>query len=505
MDDFCSDWIANPKWWFNATPDVDELLKSKYEHLMTVPWDLFETITWKIGYVIAHDQLARHVFRNDISIINDHHNVAISATHHIIKYNKSNLNISIKEWCFILLPYRHTSRAADTFMAIRMMWEFIKIVKTDEDRHMCSRFLKASYEHVLDKEDDCYIRTYFKMDGPGQIKNRLHPHSNVSDVFEKFLIENPSSVYIISLSGGVDSMVCCYLLDGFKNKYKFDIHAVHINYLNRPDSIIDEECLIKWCGDIGIPIHVRRINEINRDLCMQYDLREIYENYTRSVRYNTYKQILPDGRYPVILGHNRDDCLENILTNIVHNKKYENLQGMTESNVVSEIQFMRPLLSIEKTAIYEFANFADISYFRDSTPSWSQRGRIRDRVVPCLKQWDPNCIPGMFKMANVLKESFSIIDGIVSDLVSMTTADGHLEIKAAQIFTNASIWRSYFQKVKKTCTSPSHKSIENCIARLQHIKEHFNTCPMNFKTRISLAKYTTIYIEKVSDTHILIS
>ena len=50
--------------------------------------------------------------------------------------------------------------------------------------------------------------------------------------------------------------------------------------MNRPESIEEEEQVKKWACNHKIV--VRRINEINRPKCMEYDLRAVYESYTRT-------------------------------------------------------------------------------------------------------------------------------------------------------------------------------------------------------------------------------
>ena len=66
---------------------------------------------------------------------------------------------------------------------------------------------------------------------------------------------------------------------------------VHINYCNRTTSDREEEFVKAWCDYMRIPLYIRRIEEINRPLCMENNLRDIYEYYTRNVRYSTYKTV----------------------------------------------------------------------------------------------------------------------------------------------------------------------------------------------------------------------
>jgi tRNA(Ile)-lysidine synthase TilS/MesJ len=44
----------------------------------------------------------------------------------------------------------------------------------------------------------------------------------------------------------------------------------------------------------------------------------------------------------------------------------------------------RPLLAHTKDDIYDFAHKYGVPYLRDTTPSWSTRGKLRNMLVPLL-------------------------------------------------------------------------------------------------------------------------
>jgi len=86
----------------------------------------------------------------------------------------------------------------------------------------------------------------------------------------------------------------------------------------------------------------------------------------------------------ILLGHNKDDCFENVITNISNKSNYNNLCGMEVLKEIEGMMFWRPLLNIEKRHIIDCANINNIPYLYDSTPAWSVRGKIRDSVRPSL-------------------------------------------------------------------------------------------------------------------------
>jgi DNA-directed RNA polymerase beta' subunit len=90
----------------------------------------------------------------------------------------------------------------------------------------------------------------------------------------------------VSISGGVDSMVCSYILKQIPN---INFICVHIDYYNRKECEQEEELLKWWCNTIlDVPLYIRRIDEINRPKCMEYELRDLYESYTKNIRFNSY-------------------------------------------------------------------------------------------------------------------------------------------------------------------------------------------------------------------------
>ena len=97
-----------------------------------------------------------------------------------------------------------------------------------------------------------------------------------------------------------------------------------------------------------------------------------------------YRQNIKNDRTYVLLGHNKDDCFENILTNISNKSNYDNLSGMQILKEIEEIMMWRPFLNIEKKYIIEYANTNNIQYLYDSTPEWSVRGKIRDKIKPAF-------------------------------------------------------------------------------------------------------------------------
>jgi predicted phosphoadenosine phosphosulfate sulfurtransferase len=69
---------------------------------------------------------------------------------------------------------------------------------------------------------------------------------------------------VISLSGGVDSMVLAHILCqiGRSTGFSFEVVAIHIDYGNREESSIEADFVKRFCALRGIIFHKRRIDEV---------------------------------------------------------------------------------------------------------------------------------------------------------------------------------------------------------------------------------------------------
>ena len=229
------------------------------------------------------------------------------------------------------------------------------------------------------------------------------------------------------------------------------------------------------------------------------------------------------------MGHNHDDCIENILTNIANKTKYDNLMGMSfESKIMfkeKSISFTRPLLTISKSEIYQYAHNFKIPYLVDSTPKWSQRGMIRDIVRPALIQWNNLILDGMCELNTVMKESLECVDLLVSrwinELKPFETLDvkekviiypsiltiikpkfSTIKLNINEISDNKIFWSRLFDKLN---ISISSKTLDELISRFVVIKKKFNSIQIKQLKQIQINKNKKLYFWKIMDNKLLIA
>jgi tRNA(Ile)-lysidine synthase TilS/MesJ len=198
------------------------------------------------------------------------------------------------------------------------------------------------------------------------------------------------------------------------NNSRINPIAVSINYKNRNEQDIEIYLVNLVCNILEIPHYVREINEIQRS---RDGDRELYEEHTREIRFNTYLKI----GGPIILGHNLDDTLENIFSNIKKQKNYDNLFGMSVHSTERKVDIWRPLLSISKKTIILFTQENNIPFIYDSTPEWSERGLLRDKLIPYINNFDCNILYGLYTLCNNFKEIYKIYEKSLPSIIYFET------------------------------------------------------------------------------------
>lgn len=217
-----------------------------------------------------------------------------------------------------------------------------------------------------------------------------------------------SASVIVSLSGGVDSMVIVSVLAHLQKSCGYPylkVIAVHIDYANRPESGAEADFVRRYCEDtLKIRFFCRRIGEVARGVTARDD----YERIAREIRYSSYRDAVSfaredttprpigDGNHNgevgpvpeigVMLGHHRGDLRENVLSNAHKGCGPLDLSGMTAVSKNDGVIIYRPLLPLEKSFILDYAHKFGIPYFKDTTPYWSTRGKLRNKLLPLLEE-----------------------------------------------------------------------------------------------------------------------
>jgi tRNA(Ile)-lysidine synthetase-like protein len=479
-------WFANSRLWFSATEENDKFISEQFSSMIYMPidWNSCTPIVC-LEKIILYDQIVRHVFRNNKLVVNCFAQIALAFSRMLLPFDYL---FSSAQKCFILMPLRHTFSLVHLEFVLTKIKQYLQ--QLPNDQHYL-RFYKAT------------ILSLSKIKTPLISPEQINTQINDSDIFKSLdprcsyftqfaLFESveynavcKSLIYYafenslkklwndtghcnitLSLSGGVDSMVSSYVLYQLRKKYKFDFIAVSINYNNREDNIYEMEFIKRWCLVLGIKHYIRHITELQRN--RNYN-RDLYEKITKTIRFDMYRRF----GYPVILGHNADDCLENIINNIKKARSYDNLKGMKEFTHEEDCVLVRPMLNISKNDIRDFAFNCKIGHLPNSTPSWSERGKVREELLVFLNKFSPDIVPGLVALSEGVSEIYKINSDVMQNFYSRITFGSSVSIPCESEYSYGfNFWKDVFLFVCNTLsiTPPSHKSIKYLIEKLNNKK-----------------------------------
>jgi len=395
-------WLDHPERWFNSVPENDRFLSDKFGFLLDDHPANDDDSDLCYSYILIFDQLARHIYRDDVNTVRRYHHKAYDLVlKHLPKWTEE---LSSQKLVWVLLVLRHSNRIEDITRCLQIVRDR---PQWSTDRHL-SRFYRVSVEklgELLNESSNDSWGEHLSWENRDVVCDFV---GNFSSIDECSFIDGLDSsvlpkkgILIISLSGGVDSMVLSVMLKKWCMIHsELELRAVHINYGNRETADMEEDFVRHWCRLIDIPITVRKISEIYRERTI---MRDFYEKHTRNVRFNTYRKVGGPNAM-VCLGHNRDDTVENIVSNIRKKRNFNELRGMSGSSEENGVVLIRPMLRLEKTQIIKYAHDNGVSYLCDSTPEWSDRGRMRDHLIPYLKGFDRNIISGLEWLCTTIKD-----------------------------------------------------------------------------------------------------
>jgi tRNA(Ile)-lysidine synthase len=208
--------------------------------------------------------------------------------------------------------------------------------------------------------------------------------------------------FLLAVSGGIDSMV---MLDFFnRNSNLADISVCHVNHNYHSDSEKMSALVSTYCNDNNIPYIESSIDSSEIKSNIEAQLRE--KRYLELIK--VCKKVNADH---VVTAHHAADQIETILMKILNSSSFSSMRGIQSLNN----NIFRPMLSITKDEIIEYAKKNKVVYISDPTNEDTvlTRNFLRKKVIPLLENIKPN----LYKPF----EDFQNKTNDVEDLLSFTT------------------------------------------------------------------------------------
>lgn len=229
----------------------------------------------------------------------------------------------------------------------------------------------------------------------------------------------PGGKSLLAVSGGVDSVVLCYLFHAAG--WPFEI--AHCNFqLRGTASDGDENFVQELAARLGVAFHSTRFNTMqtaeNEGISIQLAARQLRYRWLETVRQLSGSQV-------IATAHHLDDSIETVIFNFSKGCGLRGLHGI----IPVQGKIIRPLLFATKAEITGFAKQENITFREDASNTSVKytRNKIRKEVVPVLREINPSFQQSAGETIGRLKEAEALYDfalrQIHEDIVS-ESSDG---------------------------------------------------------------------------------
>ncbi|WP_339659484.1 tRNA lysidine(34) synthetase TilS [uncultured Polaribacter sp.] len=218
---------------------------------------------------------------------------------------------------------------------------------------------------------------------------------------------------LIAISGGVDSVVLTHLF----SELNFDISLAHCNFqLREKESDLDEEFVKLLAQKTSNQIFTIQFN--TQEFALKNKLST--QIAARELRYNWFQEIIKKNNFDYVLtAHHADDNLETFLINLTRGSGLDGFTGIPKING----NIVRPLLAFSREEILAYAKLNAIDWREDASNATTKyiRNKIRHKILPVLKEINPNLLETFAKTIDNLQESKQIIEDKIADISSEVT------------------------------------------------------------------------------------
>jgi tRNA(Ile)-lysidine synthase len=187
----------------------------------------------------------------------------------------------------------------------------------------------------------------------------------------------PPGVYVVAVSGGIDSRALLHLLSEHnKTHAKWQLTVAHLDHGMRPDSNADRQFVEKLAKNEGLEFVYKRINLG----ASTNEARARKERYTflHDVRNKINAR-------SIITAHHQDDVLETAIINMLRGSGRRGLSSLS-----SRPDVLRPLLLVSKGQILTYAKANQLTWREDSTNQDDHylRNYVRIHILPRFSEAD---------------------------------------------------------------------------------------------------------------------
>lgn len=214
--------------------------------------------------------------------------------------------------------------------------------------------------------------------------------------------------FLLALSGGVDSIVLLHVLAALKEKLNFKLHALHVHHgLSAFADDWARHCQ-QVCDSLAVPLTVVHV-KIDRATKVGIEAEARTKRYQALFAYRDENNRQPDF---ILTAHHEQDQAETLLLQLSRGAGVKGLAGM--AIVDEKKRLLRPLLTIQKSEILDYANAHALNWCEDDSNEniTFERNFLRHEILPVWAARHPAIDQNITRTASHLAEASALLDDL---------------------------------------------------------------------------------------------
>lgn len=243
-------------------------------------------------------------------------------------------------------------------------------------------------------------------------------------------------IYQVAFSGGADSTALLLGMHELESQLKAPLAAIHVNHGRHADADQWQCHCERLCRRIGVPLATHR-------LAAGPGEGSGPEDTLRRERYAAFEHLLGAGD-TLLQAHHLDDQAETLLLNLMRASGVEGLAGIPQARPLGRGYVLRPLLSVNRSALVEFLKSRDMDWIEDSSnrDESLDRNFLRHQVLPLLHTRWPAASRSLARSAELCREAAEALGQANQDWLQARCRDGRvLELQAGDLEDDAALRR----------------------------------------------------------------
>lgn len=251
--------------------------------------------------------------------------------------------------------------------------------------------------------------------------------SIISQACHSLLSQYPTQTILVAYSGGVDSQVLLNALVQAEKSLSKSATRIKVCHVHHGLSQYADDWLAfakKQCQSLQVPITTKQVE-------LDTNTSESVEALARDARYQVLKELTCENTI-VVTAHHQDDQIETMLLALKRGAGVSGLSCIVEKQPFSKGFLVRPLLSISREAIEQYAELEELQWIEDDSNSDQSfdRNFLRHSIIPLLKERWPSYGQTVSRSALLCEQADSQLKEIAEqDYLSCSVIDDSLSVE----------------------------------------------------------------------------